>query len=262
MTVQSQRATVAAIKLETTTGELIAPTAAGDFIPLKSGYSLVPELEELNSEEIVNSLAMAKSYTGKESPKGSHGAYLKHSETEGTAPETALLIKSALGAQADAAAEYNTVAGSTTAVINVDTGEGASYQLGEALLIKDSTNNYSIRNISSITNDALTLNFEVGTAPEAGVDLGKANLFYPATSGHPSYSYWLYSASGGAIQAAAGCKTTSIAMDFTAGQQATIDYTFEGTEFYFNPVTVSAANNKLDITDDWNSCGYINECNI
>lgn len=245
-----QKATVFAIKEETTVGTPVSPAAAGDFIPLKTGFSLSPNLEELTSDEISNNLGQTKSYVGKETPSGSHGIYLKHSEVEGTAPEYGLLIESALGGKETAGAEYNTVAGSTASVVNVDTGEGASYSVGEALLLKDGTNGYSIRNISSISTDALSVNFNLGTAPGVGVELGKSILYYPTTTGHPTFTSWMYRANSACIEMMAGCKTSSMSMNFTAGQQAECDFSYEGTAYYFNPIVITATNKFIDITDD------------
>lgn len=251
MTALNTRATVMAIKEETTSGTLIVPAAAGDFIPLRSGFSFSPGFEELTNDELLNNLGASKSQTGKESITGSHPIYLKNSGTSGTAPETSLLFESALGTTATAAAEYNTVAGSTTSVVNVDAGEGATFQTGEALLVQDTAagRNYSIRNVQSIATDAITLNFALPNAPGAGINLGKAHLIHHNITG-PSYSVWQYIANGGAIQAAAGCRTSSITMNFPAGQTATADISYEGTNAYWNPIYITASNKFLDITDD------------
>jgi len=245
-----QKATVFAIKEETTVGTPVAPTGGTDFVPLKTGFSMTPNLEELTNNELANNLGQTKSFTGKETPSGSHGIYLKHSQVEGTAPEYGLLIESALGGTTTAAAEYNTVAGSTVGVINVDAGEGASYSAGEALLVKDATNGYKIRNISSISTDALSINFNLGTAPGVGVNLGKSILYYPTTTGHPTFTSWMYRANSACVEMVAGCKVSSMSMTFTAGQQAECDFSYEGTGYYFNPVTITASNKFLDITDD------------
>ena len=192
-----QRASLFAIKEETSVGDLIAPTAGSDAIPLREGFSQSSNNEELTNDELVDDIGASKALIGLESPEGSHPAYLKHSEVEGQAPEVALLFKSAFGAQATASTEYDTIAGSTAgtasarAIAKVGVGEGATFQVGEALLIKDGSNGYSIRNIHSISSDDLSLNFNLDAAPAAGVNLGKAILFHPVATGHPSFSTWL-----------------------------------------------------------------------
>ena len=251
-----QRASVFAIKEETTVGTLVSPDAASQFIPLRPGFSMTPNLEELANDELENSIGAKKSLTGKESPEGSHPAYLKHSNTEGTAPETILLYESAMGDKTENATEYDTVGGSTAgtstaaATVVVDTGEGAQFEVGQGLLIKDGTNGRSVRNITGISGDTLTLNFNLDNAPASGVNLGRAILVKPASTGHPSYSAWAYNANGGLIQAAAGCRTNSITSTFTAGQQAEVEFSYAGIEYFFNPIEITASNNKIDITDD------------
>lgn len=250
MTAIAKRSTIFGIIEETTTGTLKALSAGSDFIPMREGASMELALEELNSDELVSGdFGASKSYAGKETISGSHPLYLKHSGVAGTAPEYALLLESCLGSQTDYATEYDTVSSSTTALLKVDTGEGAQFAVGQAVLIKDSTNGYSIRNVASISSDDLTLNFKIGTAPASGVNLGKANLFKPTGAQGPSFSAWMYLGNSGAIQAAAGCRVDSLAIDFTSGQQATCDVSYSGTYAAWNPVVVTSSNNKIDFTD-------------
>lgn len=245
-----QRATVMALVEETTAGTLKSPSAAGEFIPLRAGFAPQSAVEELESDELLNDIGASEPTIGKETPTGTHPIYLKHSETEGQAPEYGIMIKSALGGISTAGAEYDTVSGSTTTVVNVDSGEGATFEEGEAVLVKDGTNGYSIRNIESISSDALTMNFALSNAPGAGVNLGQAVLYKPASSGHPSYSAWYYRANGGAIEAIAGCRTSSMTVNLAAGQLAEAEFSYEGSKFYYNPIEITASNKYIDITDD------------
>lgn len=245
-----QKATVMAIKEETTAGTPVVPSAGSDFIPLRAGFSVAPNLEEIASDEISNNLGSTKSYTGKESPSGSHPIYLKASETAGQAPEYGLMIESLLGDKSVASTEYPTVSSSTTSLLKVNTGIGANFEVGECVMIKDGTNGYSMRNIASISGDDLTLNFKVTAAPASGVNLGKAVLYKPATTGIPTFTSWIYRSSGAAIEMVAGCRTSNMTMDLTAGQQAAATFAYEGTAYYFNPIVITASNKYLDFTDD------------
>lgn len=251
-----QRASAFALVPEVTVGEIVSPTLGSQFVPLREGFAQSSTLEEITNDELVNDIGASKSLTGLESPEGSHPAYLKHSEVEGQAPEVAILYKSAFGDQVDNATEYNTVAGSTAgtsaarAVVNVDAGEGAQFNIGQALLIKDGTNGYAVRNVHSIATDALSLNFNLDNAPGVGVNLGKANLFRPVATGHPSFSAWLYGANGGYKQAIAGCRTSEITMTLPAGAQAELAFSYQGIETYFNPVEVTASTSYIDFEDD------------
>ncbi len=246
-----QRASVFAIKEESTAGSLVEPSVGADFIPLRSGFTLEPGLEELESDELLNSIGAAKSTVGKESPSGSHNAYLKNSEVEGQAPEAGLLLHSSLGGKDVKVGEEATDAGSTTSVVEIAASGGANYQVGNALLLKDGVNGWAIRNISSLAGDSATLNFNLENAPASGVSLGLPSLYYPQASGHPSYSAWLYTANGAAVQAVAGARTASVSFNMPAGQFAEINFSYSGSEYFYNPVVVSASNNKIDFTDDF-----------
>ena len=249
MTTILQRASVMAVKKETTTGTLVPPAAASDYIPLRSGFAMEFAVEELASDELVNDIGVSKALAGKESVNGTHAAYLKHSEVEGQAPEAGIFFESCLGDVTVNATEYDLVGGSTTTVLNVGAAEGANFEVGQALLVK-ATNGYSIRNVKSISTDALTLNFAVAAAPALGTNLGKAVFYKPASSGHPSFTSWLYNGNGGAIQVAGGCRTTGISVTATAGQAAEIEMSYAGSKYYFNPILITSTNKHLDFTDD------------
>ena len=244
-----QRATILALVEETTAGTLKAPSAAGEFIPLRAGFAPQAAVEELESDELLNDIGAAESTIGKETPTGTHPIYLKASEVAGQAPEYGVLIESAMGGKSTASTEYDTVGSSTVSVLNVDSGEGASFEEGEAVLVKDATNGYAIRNIESISTDAMTVNFNLDDAPALGVNLGKAVLYKPASSGHPSFSAWYYRANGGAVEAIAGCSTSSVSINLQAGALAECEFSYDGTKFYFNPIIITASNKYIDFDD-------------
>ncbi|MEM5807967.1 MAG: hypothetical protein QW818_02440 [Candidatus Aenigmatarchaeota archaeon] len=250
-----QRASVFAIREETTIGELIAPSAASQFIPLRPGFEQSSEVETLENDELVDDIGAGKGLVGLETPEGTHPAYLKHSGTEGTAPETSLMYKSALGEQYNNTTEYATIAGSTAgtstarAVIKVGTGIGANFRVGQALLIKDGANGYAIRNVREIVGDDLHLNFNLAAAPAAGVNLGKAIHFVPKATDHPSFSAWLYGANGGYIQAISGCRTNNISISLPAGEQAEVEFGYSGVETFWNPVQITASTRFIDFVD-------------
>jgi len=251
-----KRATVFAVVPETTIGGLKAPTSATQFVPVRPGAEQTAAVEELANDELVNDIGASKTLTGLETPTGTHPAYLKHSEVEGQEPECGIFYESAFGSKAVAAVERLTAAGSTAgtttvrAVVNVTATHGASFEVGQALLVKDLTNGYKIRNVRSRATDALTLNFNLNAAPGVGLGLGRSVLYKPVATGHPSFSSWEYGANGGYIGAMAGCKTTSIEMTMPAGEQAEVSFGYSGTESFFNPVVVTATNKFIDFTDD------------
>jgi len=249
MTVGLARASTYAIKKEVTTGTYVPPSSGDDFVPLRPANELSFNPEILTSDELLNDIGESKGSIGKQSVNGSHSAYLKHSGVEGQEPELGVLYESILGTKAVAAVEYDTVAGSTTSLVKVNTGEGALFQVGQTLLVKDSTNGYSIRNVKSISGDDLVLNFALSSAPGTGVNLGKCVLYIPASSGHPTFSITKYLGNGHAIESGAGNTVTELSIKADANAFAEAQFSFEGTKYFYNAITISASNKWLDATD-------------
>lgn len=250
------KSSVFAIKKETTEGELIQPTSGSEFTALRDGFAFESGVETVDSDELVNDIGASKGFLSKETPTGSIPKYFKHSGIEGQSPDYGLMIESAIGSETVNSTEYDTVAGSTAgdsstaAALNLDTGEGAAIAAGQAFLIKDGTNGYSIRNAKSIAGDAVTLNWNLSNAPASGVNLGKAIHYAPVATGHPTYSAHLWQAGSGSAyqQSMAGCRTTSMSMEFPANDLAVINFDFEGIKFYMNPVEITSSNEDIDFT--------------
>lgn len=249
MTVGLTRASVYAIKKEVTPGTYVAPASGADFVPLRPGNELSYEPEQLESDEIQNDIGASKASTGKESVKGTHSAYLKHSGVEGQEPEVGPLYESVLGSKYVPVAEYVTVAGSTTKLINVGVGNGANFRQGQAVLVKKG-DGYKIRNISSISGDVLTLNFALDSAPGTGVALGKGIVYLPVASGHPTISTTKYLGSGFAKEVSAGNAVTEASITMDANGFGEVEFSLEGTKYFFNPIVITASNKYLDFTDD------------
>lgn len=250
MTVVRNRDSVLAITVESTEGTPVAPSAAGQYLALQADPAMAPNREVLTNDEIKSSLAPSQPINGRESASFSFSHYLKHSGTEGTAPETDEIMTALMGSEEVESTEYDTVAGSTTSVLNVDSGEGANFARGQGLLVKDATNGYKVRNALSISSDALTLGFNLANAPASGVNLGKAVLYSPADSGHQSLSVWHYLGNAGAVQMVAGARPTSMTFTVEAGSLINSNFSFEGLKYYFNPVTIDSDDIYIDWTDD------------
>lgn len=251
------RKSVAAIKKETTIGVPVAPTGATDFIALQDGgFTLEPAFQELENNELKASIGASKNEKGLEEPSASISHYLRHSGVEGQAPNFGELVESAFGAVVVAGTEYDTAASSTAgsaaarAVIKMPTGEGANFQRGQGLLIKDGTNGRSIRAIHSVSTDDLNLLFNLTAAPASGVNLGKAVLYKPADSGHASLSYWLYRANGAATEMVSGGRVTEMSVDIPAGEYINTEYTLQGAAYYFNPIEITATSKYIDFEVD------------
>ena len=250
MATGTTKATIFAIREETTAGDYLAPSSASQFVALRPGNEISFEPELLESDELLNDIGATKSAIGKEAVTGAHVAYLRHSGVEGQEPQLGIMYESIMGNKSIASTEYDTVSSSTTTLLKVNTGEGATFEVGESLLIKDSTNGYSIRNIKSISGDDLTLNFALSNAPASGVNLGKAVLYKPEASGHPTFSTTKYLGNGFAVEASAGNTVTELSITADANGYAEANFSFEGTKYLYNAVTITSSNKYLDFTDD------------
>ena len=252
------RNTVLAVVEETTKNTPVAPSAATDYTALQDGFEFEPAFESLENSELQASIGMSAPILGVESPTCSFSHYFRASGTAGQAPDYNLLLESALGQETIAAAEYNTVASSTAgdsstrAVIKVDSAEGATFERGEALLIQDGTNGYSIRNVHSISSDDLSLGFNLAAAPASGVNLGQAVLYKPVSSdsSYPPLSIWGYRGNGGAIELISGARVSEMSATFDAGALINADFSLQGLEYYFNPIQITSSNKYIDLTDD------------
>lgn len=251
------RTSVLAIKEETTEGQLVNPAAATDYTPMREGFSFQGAVETLTTDELTGQRESSAPILGKETPSASIPKYLKGSGVEGEAPDYGQLIKSCLGTETVAATEYDLVAGSTAgtsaarASLNVDTGEGASFKQGQAILIKDLVNGYKIRNVQAIATDALKLNFNLNAAPAALVNLGKAIHYEPSIANPPTFSAHLYQGqtSSAYHNAIAGCRTVSMNFTLPAAGIGEVNFDIEGTKFFFNPIEITASTKYIDFTD-------------
>lgn len=243
---------------EDTDGQLKELSAGTDFVKMRSGASLTGAVETVASDTLVaGSIGASKSYVIKQSPAGSFPMYLKHSGVEGQAPQGSIILESCMGQLITAGTEYSTSgsssAGSAIARASLEMGSNQEeqFQKGQAVLIKDGANNYSIRNVYNVdsTGNQLDLSYNLISAPASGTALGKACFFKPGTS-HPSFSahHWQSLTGSAYKQAVAGCKTSSFGLTFPANNFAEVSAEFGGTKFYFNPIAI-ASNKYLDIVD-------------
>lgn len=240
------RSTVVALTKETTEGTPVLPSADTQYLPILDDFAIEPDFDTQESAELKNSLGPSKPIQGLENPSASFGLYLKASGTSGTAPNYGPLLEAAFGEVDDAGVEHDTVASSTVSLIKVDTGEGASYQKGQPLLVQDGTNGYSIRPVYSISGNDLTPAFNLANAPAAGVNLGEAVTYRPTNSGHPTLSLWQYLGNGGATQALCGGRVTELSIEFATGELIAASYNVEGVKYFFNPIEITSSTNKMD----------------
>lgn len=246
----AHRNTVMAVVPETTEGTPLAPSAATQYTALQEDISVEPSFNELVNNELRSSIGESQVILGIEQPKMSFSHYLRPSGTEGVSPDFDDVLKSLFGTQATAGTEYPLVSGSSVSVVNVNTGIGANFARGQAMLFKDQTNGWSIRPVLSIATDALTLGFNLANAPATGVNTGKAITFSPAQSGHQALSLWVYRGNGGAVELMAGGRVTGMTATFQAGDLINANYSMEGIAYSFDPIKITTATSKLDFLDN------------
>lgn len=240
---------------ETIEGTAVAPSDGTTFLAHQEGFEVAPSFDELENTELRASIGQSKAVLGFENPSATFSHYLRHSGVEGTPPDIDLPLKAAFGAKSGPDTEVDTVGGSTAgtatarATVVVDTGEGATFERGQALLIKDGTNNYSIRPVFSISSDTLSLGFNLDNAPAAGVNLGRAILYKPANTGHATMTAWDYRSDGAALQVIAGARVTELGVTANAGELINANFSLAGLSFSYNPILIDATNDDLDFDD-------------
>lgn len=258
MTTLASRSQKIALKEESSEGVYTAETAGGDFITPREGISVTPAMESVTSDALTGGIGSSAPFTTKEVPTASIPQHVKHSGVEGTAPDWGILLKSLLGEETVQANEHSTTTGSSAgtatarAVVNLASG-GATHNVGESILIKDPTNGYSIRPVHSISTNALTLGFNLGTAPATDLGVGKPVHYSPVNSDHPTLTMHRFQSgsASGLHEAVAGCRVTDGSFTFTANQLATCDLSIQGLKYYRNPIVVTAGtNDDIDFTDD------------
>jgi len=248
MVALQNRSSAFAVVPEVSEGVPVVPTSAGQYLPIQDDIELVPEFEVLENAELKNSLGKAKSILGAESPTGSASLYLKHSGVEGTSPEAQELYQAIFGAESTVAVENLTTVASTVSALEM--ASVTDLERGSAVLVKHATLPHEIRPIESIASTTITPAFDMTNAAITGLGTGKAVLFKPANVGHQTVSLWHYVANGGAIQMVSGARPTEMSVSFEAGQLINTNWSFEGLQYYFNPIEITSTDIYLDFTDD------------
>ena len=236
---------------EVTEGVGVLPDAADKAVVLQDGFSLSGEFTKLENAELKGSIGKAKPVLGLETSKFSFSHYLVASGSEGDAPEYNYLIESCMGLETLYVAQQNTAAGSTAgnattrALIQLVSNTGHFY--GSAIMIKDLTNGYSIRNVYELvaTDVYLAQNLTV-PAPAAGIQTGKFINYSPQDSGHPSLSMSLYRSNGGDFELARGIKIEEMAIEFTAGEFINCSFTGSGIGYDFDPIEILSTDKWID----------------
>jgi hypothetical protein len=244
----SSKANVLAVVAEVTAGTPVEPSAGTDYLTLQPDFSLTPNFESLQNDEIRASIGMAKPIQGLEQPEGTLSHYLKHSGVEGQAPEYNLLLKSLFGTESVNGTERTLAASSTVSLLKLAAG-GSDFARGKAVLVKDGTNGYAIRPVQSMATNDMTLGFSLANAPAVGVNIGKCVNYSPANEGHPSLTFHSFRGNGQLKEVLAGAQVQEMSLQATAGQLINLNFSFQGTKYFFNPIRLTAQK-FVDFEDD------------
>lgn len=255
MAAETTRKSIMAIRKEVTTGTPLLPSAGTDFVALQDGFEMISEFETLENNELSPNVGQKAPILGIEAPTASVSHYFRHSGTEGTAPNYDELVESAIGEKVAAHAterllDSGSTAGtaSAAALLEFLAGQGADFERGKAVLLKDSVNGYAIRNIESIATDTATLGFNLSGAPAAGVATGRAVLYKPSDT-PPSLTLALYRANGAALEVVSGARVSELSLEATAGELLNMSFSMEGTKYHFNPIEITASTDTIDFND-------------
>lgn len=225
----NKKESVVCFKNEVTPGVPVNPSGTGDYMAVKGDFTSTYEREVLNSELISAQIGMRKGQVGMITTGADLANEFKHSGTEGVEPEYNDLLESLMGGPKNIeTTELDLVAGSTTSVVNVDSGEGASLAVGQALLFKENlgSQGYQIRPIKSIATDAITVEPVLPAAPVATTNLGKC-VTYNVGSAHKHGTLNLYW--GNTLkEQIAGCLVESMSLEVATGQIISASYTLAG----------------------------------
>lgn len=252
MTVQaiSTKSTVVGVMKEVTEGVALDPTSTGAYMPIQDDFAITPSFDTLENVERRASIGVAAPIIAGENPTVTGSFYLKGSGSEGVAPQYSEILESFFGEMVVKATEYDTVASSTTSQIKVNTGEGASFERGQMLLIKDPVNGFGLNAVESVSGDNITPLFNLAVAPGTGVALGKAVLFKPKNDGHPTLTLTEYKGNGGAKAQIAGTRVTNFSGSMAANDNINGTFSGEGVSYYLDPIEITASTRYIDWTDD------------
>ena len=222
------------IEKEVTEGVYVAESAGASAVePLSDGLEFTPTKELLERNNRTSTVENVPSRVGQKSMAGTIPVEFKAGSGEGFLPETDALYEALLGAKREYTGSTSTT-GHTTTVINLAVDDGAKYQVGDIVKIKEfeqnAANEDHISPITDVTGDVITLLIPYFQAFTDNVVVAPG-LTYFHQAGQPTLSITNYIA-GKIREKAIGmrCVSGEIA-NFSTGQLATISFALEGLDF-------------------------------
>jgi hypothetical protein len=232
-----ERKSVFGAKKESTFGVDPGSWVPADGIAAEEGLdvpSYNPDMQERNV--IANSFFAKPKIRGAETDvSGSVQLELAGSGSAAGAPESAVLWESAIGATSALTGNAaETVGGSTTTALELDTGDVAadSIVVGDVVFVQDATNGFSVTWVTAIATDQLTVSPALAIAPGTGVPVHRACTRYnPHLTEQVSF-YTKFWQGDTFLFEVPGCKVSSLTIDFTTGEiiKPTFNYNGQKTE--------------------------------
>ena len=225
------------IREEVTEGTYLEPLAAEYMQVLKDGESMDVTKELVERNVFNGSLGQTTPRRGLEGVTGALPVELKANGTEGAAPEYGLLWESCLGTKRNAVTKTSSDADGGTysdTVICLADADANVFNIGDVVTTKRS-GAYHTSPISSVSNAAGDTNITLLIADPAGayvdgIVITAVQTYYPADSGHPSFSVAKY-IEDAVRESAWGCKVNSVSLEgFTTGGIASLNFAYEGAD--------------------------------
>lgn len=231
--------TVYAVEEESTEGTYVAPTAATSYVQtLSDGAEMTPAKETLERNILNGSIGKSTPLTGTRSVSGAMPVEMRANSTEGDAPEYDALMRSAMGLRRDV---------TTTTIDDTDSGgthtttrayladaDAGKYEIGDIITIKQA-GAYHTSPITAKSDTPGDVYIDILTPADSaftdGEEIAPVATYLTADSGHPSLSISKY-IEGARLEQATGCKVTSFSLEnFTTGQLANWNFSFEGLDW-------------------------------
>lgn len=223
-----------AIEPEITQGTYVAPSAGASFIQVKSdGLEITPARELLERNILGLGLAKAVPRTGLKSVTGSIPVEMKAGDIEGAQPEYGILLKSLLGSVSESTSSISKI-GNTTSRINIQDADISKYSAGDLVVVKEA-GAYHTSPISAVdaTLGAAYIDLLVAAtgAFSNAVVVSAVCTYKGYDSGHTPLSVTKYIEDARQEIAKGAIVTAMSVNNFTTGQLADLQFSFEGLDF-------------------------------
>ena len=232
----AQRRSTAAAVLKAFEGTLQKPTSGTQFLAIQPDFSLAPNFTTTENVELKDDIMSGKNIVTGEAPTGTFSHYLTGSGTAGTPPEYGSIVQASFGGFRSSTSEQTLAAGSTTSVLKfANAAAAATFKKGDACLIKDSANGWSVRPVESVSGTDVTLGFNLESAPGTSVKVGAFISYFPLNDNMPVFDMWHYIGAGeSGVENIKDCRVTSMSVSVNAKDLINATYSFEGTQYRFN----------------------------